>query len=139
MKTPIAILLPAAFLAGSLLMGQQIKNVQPAPTAPGNGQAMFVQYCASCHGPDGKGSGPAAGALKKKPADLTALASHNKGVYPAQDVVRYIKGVDQIAAHGSRSMPVWGNIFEGMHPNDPDLVAIRVNVLADYVKSLQSK
>lgn len=38
------------------------------------GKDLFTKHCASCHGPVGKGDGPAAAALNPKPADLT-----NKG------------------------------------------------------------
>ena len=36
------------------------------------GQKLFVGNCLTCHGPAGKGDGPGAAALEKKPADLTA-------------------------------------------------------------------
>jgi putative copper export protein/mono/diheme cytochrome c family protein len=35
------------------------------------GQALYGPHCASCHGPDGEGNGPAAASLRIKPADLT--------------------------------------------------------------------
>ncbi len=38
------------------------------------GKAAFEQYCASCHGPGGKGDGPAGGALNPKPKDLSNKA-----------------------------------------------------------------
>jgi mono/diheme cytochrome c family protein len=36
------------------------------------GQKLFVNNCMTCHGPNGKGDGPGAAALEKKPADLAA-------------------------------------------------------------------
>lgn len=36
------------------------------------GQKLYVGNCLTCHGPAGKGDGPGAAALEKKPADLTA-------------------------------------------------------------------
>ena len=36
------------------------------------GQKLYVGNCMTCHGPSGKGDGPGAAALEKKPADLTA-------------------------------------------------------------------
>lgn len=140
MKTRLVLMLPAALLAAGLLTGQQIKKIPPAPTLAGDGKGMFVNYCAPCHGADGKGQGPAAAALKKRPADLTALASHNKGVYPTADVVRYITGADEVAAHGNRDMPVWGSLFKAMQsPNDTAEVEVRVNVLTAYIKGIQEK
>lgn len=44
---------------------------------------MFTSYCAACHGPAGKGDGPAASELKAAPADLTQLAKNNNGKFPA--------------------------------------------------------
>ena len=36
------------------------------------GQKLYASNCMTCHGPSGKGDGPGAAALEKKPADLTA-------------------------------------------------------------------
>jgi mono/diheme cytochrome c family protein len=38
------------------------------------GQKVFKQNCVTCHGPKGKGNGPAAVALNPRPANLTAKA-----------------------------------------------------------------
>ncbi len=37
------------------------------------GKGIYEVNCASCHGPLGKGDGPAAAALEPKPKDLTAV------------------------------------------------------------------
>jgi mono/diheme cytochrome c family protein len=34
------------------------------------GQALYAQYCTSCHGPGGRGDGPAAASFATKPSDL---------------------------------------------------------------------
>ncbi len=36
------------------------------------GEKVFAKYCAVCHGPDGKGNGPAAPSMKPRPRDFTA-------------------------------------------------------------------
>src|SRR6516164_11583378 len=56
---------------------KQVKKepIQPAPA--NSGAEMFKQYCAVCHGPTGKGDGPAASALKQPPADLASLAKRH--------------------------------------------------------------
>ena len=38
------------------------------------GKGLFAQYCVACHGPTGKGDGPAAAALTPKPTDFTNRA-----------------------------------------------------------------
>ncbi|MGA2457668.1 MAG: cytochrome c, partial [Terriglobales bacterium] len=48
-----------------------IKHVPIQSTSPVSGKEMYTAYCAACHGTDGKGGGPASGALKIPPTDLT--------------------------------------------------------------------
>jgi len=38
------------------------------------GRSGYVAKCQACHGPEGKGDGPASGALPKKPQDMTDAA-----------------------------------------------------------------
>ena len=48
-------------------------NPMPSdPTVVQQGEALFRTHCATCHGPEGRGDGPAAAALDGPPADLTA-------------------------------------------------------------------
>src|SRR5215470_11342479 len=74
---------------------------------------------------DAKGEGPAAIALKTKPADLTLISKQNDNKYPEIRVQRVINGEDEISAHGSRDMPVWGQIFRMMSANQ-DMGKVRV-------------
>jgi len=115
----------------------QIKKTPISATSAASGQEMYLQYCASCHGKAGKGDGPAAAALKTPPGDLTTLTARNKGTFPALKVSHMIQGEEAQIAHGSRDMPIWGEVFherEGM-----STVKLRVANLTDYVKSLQAK
>lgn len=98
----------AVLIICTALGGQEIKKVPIQPTPAGDGKTMFHEYCAACHGTGGKGDGPAASALKKRPADLTQLARKNNGTFPEMHVMNFITGADVVAAHGSRDMPVWG-------------------------------
>jgi mono/diheme cytochrome c family protein len=118
---------------------QEIKKVPIQRTPAADGQQMFTTYCAVCHGKEGRGDGPAANALKKRPADLTQLARKHDGKFPEMEVMNFITGNDVIAAHGSRTMPVWGDLFHALSPNDHEVVQIRVNNLTDYVKSIQAQ
>lgn len=110
----------------------------PAVTPVTVGQEMFRAYCASCHGLDGKGSGPAAPALKNKPPDLTQLSRRNGGKFPSARVESVIQGDQFITAHGSREMPVWGEAFRSMN-RDQSLAKIKVHNLAVYIESMQQK
>ena len=106
-----------------------IKNVNAT-----DAKGMFASYCAVCHGTDGKGMGPAASALAKAPADLTRVSARNKGTFPDTRVRRYIEGLDEIAAHGSRYMPMWGSLFNSLNR---DTAQLRIAALADYIKGMQ--
>jgi mono/diheme cytochrome c family protein len=130
--------LALAAVAAVPCLAQTIKTVTPHQTSPSSGKEMFNEYCAVCHGQDGKGSGPAASALKMQPADLTKLAAHNSGKFPDARVARYIEGDDKVLAHGSSEMPMWGDVFKSMS-GSTDITRMRVSNLTDYVKSLQSK
>jgi hypothetical protein len=48
-----------------------------------------------------------------------------------------IQGADAEAAHGSRDMPIWGNVFRTM--DDPALIKMRLDNLTNYLESLQRK
>jgi len=113
-------------------------NREPAKsTAANSGSEMFTTYCAVCHGPNGKGTGPAAAALKKQPADLTQLSKKNGGQFPDIKIALFIKGNDVLASHGSRDMPIWGKIFTDME--DEKISNLRIYNLTEYVRSLQEK
>lgn len=115
----------------------KIKRVTAERTSPAAGPEMFKTYCAACHGTDGKGSGPAAVALTKQPADLTQLSKKNHGKFPALRVRNIILGDDIMASHGSRDMPVWGVVFRSLG-DDLD-TQMRLRNLTAYLESLQQK
>lgn len=127
-----------ALVVASTGFGQTIKTVPPNPTSPTSGKEMFNEYCAVCHGQDAKGAGPAATALKKKPTDLTQLTIHNNGKFPDSRIARYIEGDDKVDAHGSRDMPMWGDVFKSMSGSD-EITRMRVSNLTSYIKGLQAK
>ena len=115
-----------------------IKKVPAHATVSMAGQDLFREYCAVCHGNDAKGTGPAAAALKVKPADLTLIARKNGNKYPEIRVQRVIQGEDEVLSHGSRDMPIWGQIFRHMSSNE-DLGAVRIYNLVKYIESIQAK
>ena len=130
----IAALAVSASLAGA----QQPPKIQVgtmARTSPVDAREMFSSYCAVCHGPEGKGNGPAAKALSKAPADLTKISARSNGTFPGVRVRRYIQGSDEIAAHGTRDMPMWGTLFRKM--GSSDTAELRVESLAKYLENMQ--
>jgi mono/diheme cytochrome c family protein len=108
----------------------------------------YVRYCASCHGLTGKGDGPVAAILKTPPTDLSRLSAANNGVFPVTRVYEIIDGRANVTAHGSRDMPVWGNMYRSQltYPGSPvtpenmeSLIRVRILGLIEYLQTLQGK
>jgi mono/diheme cytochrome c family protein len=116
-----------------------VKKVRVRPTQAMAGKDLYREYCAVCHGTTGKGDGPAAGALKVPPSDLTQISAKKGGNFPEIQVQHIINGdADEPVAHGSKDMPVWGNIFRHMGANQ-DIGTVRVYNLMKYIEEIQSK
>jgi mono/diheme cytochrome c family protein len=107
-----------------------------------SGKQMYLQYCSSCHGKDGKGDGTVSRDLKVRVPDLTELAKKNRGVYPLDDVMATIDGRRLVRGHGDRNMPVWGESFhsESEGKKYPELTTLlKAKIIAEYVAILQKK
>jgi len=117
----------------------EVKKVPAAYTDPSSGKGMYIAYCASCHGTDGKGDGPAALALKKFPTDLTLIEVQKGGTFPEAHIMQVIKGDATTAAHGNKEMPVWGPVFLLMGQHDTAQVQLRIRNLTKYLESIQQK
>src|SRR3954452_2973136 len=89
----LALLTAAGLLVATPVFAQtKIKKEPITPIADVAGAATFNAYCTVCHGPAGKGNGPAAKALKTPPADLTLIAKKNNGKFPDATVRMHISG-----------------------------------------------
>ena len=141
MHSRITLSCGALIMLGALAVAQKsnIVTVPAPPTSAASGKEMYLAYCAACHGREGKGHGPAAGALKMPPTDLTLLSARNHGKFPSVQLVNVITGPGGVPAHGSKEMPVWGPIFLAMGHQHESEARLRVANLADYIKSLQKK
>ena len=114
----------------------------PVSKAPANnGRQMYVNYCAPCHGVDGKGNGPAAAALKKQPTDLAVLSRNNGGKYPSTHIVSVLQFGTANPSHGSAEMPMWGPVLGSVNsaPSEPNVSALRISNLSRYLQTLQEK
>ena len=107
----------------------------PAYVTPG--RQLYKDYCAACHGSNGKGHGPVARSLREPPSDLTTLRERHGGTFPVSyvtDVLRFGLG---FSAHGSSEMPVWGPIFQYQEHYSEAAVRQRIKNLCDYLESIQ--
>jgi mono/diheme cytochrome c family protein len=102
-----------------------------------SGAEMCRTYCASCHGIDGKGSGPVAMALRKAHPDLTQISKRNKGQFPAFRITHITDGYGILAVRGSRDMPVWGDYFRDNKQRDESILKLREHNLTEYIRSMQ--
>lgn len=109
-----------------------------------SGRTTFQRYCASCHGPEGEGDGNVAQYLKIPPADLTQLVARH-GEFPAETVRRFIDGRDEAPGHGTREMPVWGEVFQstlteprGAAEEGEERAERIIDQLVAYIESIQA-
>lgn len=137
----VAILLVALMLlTGALVMLRSVAHAQTFRALDYSGAELFQRFCSACHGPQGKGNGPVAATLNVMVPNLTRLSQRNGGRFPAQQVEEYIDGRSPIAAHGSRTMPVWG--YEFWVEEGGDITAERntrklIDRLVRYLESIQ--
>lgn len=101
-----------------------------------SGRDLYLAYCASCHGMEGRGDGPAAEAMRMRPADLTALKRTRGGSFPKARVERLLGGLEGFPAHGGKKMPVWGPVFVPLSPADGHAAAL-IDRLVRYLESIQ--
>ena len=101
-KLILAGLIAVIAIGGSLLADAAGKG------DPAKGKEKYNQICASCHGPSGKGDGPAAAALDPKPRNL----SDPKYVSTLSDE-QIFKTVKEGGAAVGKSplMPAWGGVL----------------------------
>ena len=139
----VALLLIGGLVIMTGCVEEQTPPAQEEPQATmdpiASGKASFDRYCMGCHGADGKGTGELGTDLAMAPADLTQIKARNNGNFPVDAVFQTIDGVDDIEAHGTREMPVWGNIWEeqGGESVPRETVEKRINELVEYIRSIQ--
>lgn len=115
----LGVITAAAILAMVVLAG----GVAQAGGDAAKGKAAFQQYCASCHGPAGKGDGPMGAAMNPKLKDLSDKAFN--GSMKDDYLVKLIKEGGQ-AVGKSPMMPKMGGALK-----DSDVA----DVIA-YIRSL---
>jgi mono/diheme cytochrome c family protein len=105
-----------------------------------SGKDLYGRFCASCHGAEGRGNGPVSASLNVEVPDLTLIARRSGGAYPRERILRIIDGRYVMGAHGSRTMPIWGEDLSKLEIGNPDAERATRTILdrlADYVWQLQ--
>ena len=133
------ILFGVLILVVAVAGAQNKPAVDKVPTIATSGKQTYMHYCASCHGVDARGDGPAAFVLRRPPPDLTTLAKRHGGKFPYEYVSDVLRFGTRILSHGSSDMPIWGPIFGSMDNYDEVAVRKRIKDLSDYLATLQEK
>jgi mono/diheme cytochrome c family protein len=109
-----------------------------ARAAEPTGAELFAKHCATCHGAEGEGGGPAASAMKVAPPNLRTLAKRSGGPFPHDAIAAYIDGREQVASHGDRLMPVWGDFLQRAEDKGSEApVRARIEALVAFIELLQ--
>lgn len=130
-------IMTAAILTGSVFTAT-------ASTADENGQSLYQDACASCHGAAGMGMGPMAEFMSVNVPSLRELSQNNDGGFPMLDVIQIIDGRTGVRGHGSE-MPVWGRQFKAEMLDDAGVYGSEIYArgkvlsLAYYLQSIQSE
>jgi hypothetical protein len=113
------------------------------------GRIEFMSGCAQCHGIDGRGDGIIADYLTVEVPDLTTIQRDNDGVFPAGVLYEIIEGLDGIAAHGTRTMPAWGDRYSSQAymvlgwPHDladrQAFIRSRILALVEHIADIQTE
>lgn len=97
------------------------------------GAETFEIKCASCHSHTKEVNAP----------DLRKITERNNGQFPISRIYAVIDGREIVNGHGTRVMPVWGDLFlsdtiwEGCSQVEEQLVRGRIMELILYLDSIQ--
>ena len=154
MRKPITFL--AVFFA-VLALGSVVAAQSPASSGPPprvvivgahwsnavDGATLYQAYCASCHGPAGRGNGPAAHAVPTPVPDLTRYSESHKGnccLSVLAELQTGHRGPGQPkVSEQDLDMPNWQPIFVSMSSNNPGAAQLRLINVSKYVATLQAQ
>jgi mono/diheme cytochrome c family protein len=100
--------------------------------AIGQGRALFLVHCASCHGADARGTGAESEASAP---DLTRIEARD-GVFDPVHVAQHVDG-RRLDGHGPHRMPRWGELFARSWPRGEAWAAAQVWKLTRYLDFVQ--
>lgn len=112
-------------------------RIQPARLLHASGAELYRELCASCHGGDGAGNGPAARALEVPPPALDSL--RRAGV-PRRHWTYVLEAPCEDSHHraasGAETMPCWQRHFRHALGNDGSALLVSAK-LVDHLDSIQ--
>jgi mono/diheme cytochrome c family protein len=135
-----ALLLTVAVAAGLHRVSAAVTPDQerPAKQDYSSGAYLYSTHCASCHGPTGRGDGPAASTFQRPMPDLTTLTVRAGSDFPRNEVTRVISGERTTRGHTAGDMPDWSRVLESLEGNDRT-ARRQIDTLVKYLESIQQK
>lgn len=112
-----------------------------AEEADDPGRATYLRYCGACHGPGAKGDGVAAAGMRPRPSDLTRIGKRQGG-FDAPRITAFVDGTKLLRAHGSKDMPVWGEVLHddsGSIAGSKTAAQSKLMLITEYLRSIQAK
>ncbi|MDJ0846959.1 MAG: hypothetical protein QNK04_01120 [Myxococcota bacterium] len=109
-----------------------VQDLDPKQVA--QGREVYVSYCATCHGDEGRGDGPLGASLLLPPSDLTRFAARRGGSFRPGEVAAHVDGRLENHAHGTAGDPIWGRRFTSTDTSPSPEVAR----LIAYLESIQA-
>jgi cytochrome c6 len=91
-----------ALILGFVLLGPFSVHAAGDPT---KGTAIYQKHCLVCHGPQGKGDGPAGKSLKPPASDFTSAASKKKSAADLRRIIEEGKSGTAMIAWKSQLSP----------------------------------
>jgi mono/diheme cytochrome c family protein len=126
-----------AWLAAGWITAAAPAATSRTPEHPG--ASLYQTHCAVCHGADAHGDGAWADLLAYRPADLTRIAIHSGGEFPAARVRDIIDGRKPVKGHFPTGMPVWGDRLKTAATGYSEAAArAKVEAVVDYLRTLQA-
>ena len=133
-----AVALSAIFCLVAVSPPAQTVPRAAAAAAIERGRVSYGQYCASCHGLNGKGEGPAVAATSRNAPDLTVMEKRF-GIFLGAQLESAIRGTDPIVAHGSPGMMLWAAILRRDAAKGRADGDTRIADLIAFIESMQQK
>ena len=121
MRGKIVVLAVAALLVGTVSGAADTNRLR----AIGEGRALYLAHCASCHGADAKGSSA---------TDLTGIGARD-GSFSALHVANHITGRRDGLDNGT--MPCWGRVHVRRWPGGEGPALLQTWKLAKYLEFVQ--
>lgn len=136
---PVLPVLPVLLVLASLA-GTRV--TQAADEAPDPKRTLYVRYCSACHGQVGEGDGPAAQYMTPRPTNLTQIMKKHDNTFPFTATMKVIDGSNNVRAHGTPELPVWGEDWREestTSPTERAQILGKVMMITQFVMSIQDR